>query len=471
MSGIVAVSGECKEECFNAMLEKLEHRGQKKKKVYLGKKGAIGGVKLDWEKTCEGGLFVLDGQPVLEDRYLNEEELFRLYRQEGQSIIKELDGDFSVLGQDDGLFAARDVLGRKPLYYTRENNSIAFASEIKALQEYGHTIKTFPPGHLYSAGNGFKRFAPTHKIEVELQDIPIADALKASRELLFLAVEEILSSPGKKGIFLSGGLDSAIIAAIAAKFDPNISTFSVGLKGSADLINARRAAEYLGANHEEYVYTQEEVQKILPQVIYHLESFDVELVNSSLANFFVARQARDAGVEIALSGEGADELFGGYHFLKEHTDDGELNQQLLDLMGSMHNSGLQRVDRMAAAHSLYCCMPFLHHSVIDFALKLPVEWKISPQGEEKWILKKAFQGYIPQEIITRRKEQFGIGTGNEVLMEEFADKFIRDDEYEKVRSYGDIGFKSKVEYHYYKIFKEMYPHASIVETVNRWLVE
>ncbi len=473
MSGIVAIKGEFEDKAFDDMIKKLKHRGPDGEIIFSNGNIKLGEVYFDLEDVNYNNYnykLLLDGEPLLDNKVISKNELLNMYRSKGPEFLKEIEGKFAmIITNGNNIFAARDLFGIKPLYYSKDETSICFASEMKALIKDYDNVNVFPPGHYYTPEEGFKKFKDVPQIKSD-NHLEIEDAAERLKDLLTEAVELSLKKENT-GFFLSGGVDSSVIVAVAREvFDKKIISLVAGLKDSDDIHNSRKAAQYLGTEHSEYIYDSKEMFKVLPEVIYYLESFDVEMVNSSIANYFVSKLAQDKGLKVILSGEGADELFAGYHFLKDKKKEGELTNELAKLLKGLHNGGFQRVDRMAKACSLEVEMPFMYHKLVDFALKLPDDYKISEEEMGKWLLRKAFAGDIPDDIIWRRKAQFGIGTGNESIMEKLIEEKVSDEEFSRENKKEGITFKSKEEYYYYKIFKELFPSKAAEKTVNRWQV-
>lgn len=470
MSGIFALTDntDTDNDAFRRRLKMLNHRGSKNDPViYNESKLQIG--EITGEENNASIPLAVDGLPLFNNQHLKKEQLFNIISEKGLGVLEEINGSFALIGSyQDDFFAYRDIWGSKPLYYAKENGHTAFASEIKALQNYGDTVNLFPPGNLYTVKDGFQNLGS--KIAFAKNQV-LTNQQQATRDLyqtLLQAVEKSLTIDKEFGIFLSGGLDSAIIAACAKKFCPAIKTFSVGVKNSEDLQKAQTVAKYLNTDHFELIYSVDEIKALLNKIIFHLESFDVELVNSSIANYLVADLAKKHGLEVCLSGEGADELFAGYHYLKNEQDQQKLEKHLLKLLTNMHSSGLQRVDRMTAVHGLSCVMPFLDQDVVDLALKIPAQWKIK-DNTEKYILRAAFAQELPDSVLWRKKEQFGIGSGTDSIMKELVTKEISLSEYQKACADDVIDFKNLEEYYYFRIFKKHFPQEQIQQNVNRWL--
>jgi asparagine synthase (glutamine-hydrolysing) len=297
------------------------------------------------------------------------------------------------------VFLARDLLGISPLYYGRtDDGALCFASEVKALLEVTHDVREFPPGTCYDGQDGFKTFS-----EVDLRPTLKQDASQIASGLRLRLEQSVcrqIDGP-VMGCWLSGGLDSSAMVALARPHVPKLHTFAVGLPGAPDLAFARKVADSLDTEHDEVLVSLDELLAVLPDVIYHLESFDALLVRSTLTNYLVTRYAADY-VGSVFSGEGADELFGGYAYLKELEPD-QLPDELLDLIRRLHSLALQRVDRSASAHGLTVHIPFLDLDVADYAMRIPPQFKVWRKDEviEKWILRQALADALPDEVLSQ----------------------------------------------------------------------
>ncbi|MDK2836419.1 MAG: hypothetical protein PWP21_1196 [Thermosediminibacterales bacterium] len=472
MSGIAGQYGpDTEKQGINTILEKMKHRGPDGVEVFSKSNVVVGQAKLslipenETDSDFKEQYLALDG-----DLPYTPEQLLKLFNQKGPEFINELNGPFAlIIGNSKTLFAARDPLGVKPLYYGRRGDNWYFASEIKGLSNKVEEIKYFPPGYYFDSEKGFVKYSEDIRFKEKDDVNDIEKTCRDIRESVIEAVEEALNENIPTGILLSGGIDSSVIAAAAAEVsDEKLQTFSVGLEGSEDLENARKVADYLGTEHHEYTYSTDEMMDILSDVIYYLESFDAPLVHSSIANFIVSRMAKQNGIKMVLCGEGSDELFAGYDYLKKFDSHRELNKELENLISGLHNGGLQRVDRMANAHSLEAKVPFLNEKVVDLALTVPAKWKIKGEEKiEKWILRKAFSGLLPDEILWRKKAKFHEGTGSSDVMKELIDKKIDDAEFIKEKQKQEsIDFLTKEEMYYYNIFCDYFPESA-VNTVNR----
>lgn len=480
MCGLAAVSGMAGEIDVATMIARQQHRGPDG--VGFAEAG-LEGVKLGHCRLAiidpaegrqplrgSGATLVANGM-IYNDRLLrrrltdapyttlsDSESILHSVATEGLDAVSRLDGMFAfVLSGADGLIAARDPLGIKPLYMGRSGGGIAFASEIKALAGVVETITEFPPGHVFDGVRGLTRYYAVPDAPPAAWDID--RAIAALRATLEAAVVKRLRSDVPFGALLSGGLDSSVIAAIASRHVPDLKTFAVGLPGSADLAAARQVAAFLGTDHRELVVAPEAVTAALPDILYHLESYDQDLVRSAVPCWFVAEFAARE-VKVVLTGEGADEIFAGYAYYRDIDDPEALHTELRRSVGAMHNVNLQRVDRMTMAHGLEARVPFLDTAMIELGLSLPPEWKLRPVGDrriEKWILRQAFADMLPEEIVWRDKVQFDQGSGFDRLLSSAAPETPAN------------GARSREEAHYETLLSARFDRPeAILDLVAHW---
>ncbi len=349
------------------------------------------------------------------------ETILHLFRSDQSRWIAKLDGMFAfVLATPERIIAARDPLGIKPLFMARIGDGLAFASELKAFDGLGlREVETLAPGSMFDSIDGFRNWYRMPQGAAELE--PGEDPEPIWRELrlvLEAAVRKWMVADVEVGAFLSGGLDSSVIAALAARaIDRPLKTFSVGTEGSPDLAAARAVAEHLGTDHHELVFTADDLARVLPHVIKHLESVDIDLVRSAMPTHFAAMLAR-RHVKAVLTGEGADELFAGYAYHHAYANKPRaLADEITRSLGAMHNINLQRVDRITMAQGLEARTPFLDRDLIDFAQSIPASLKMKITDEklqgttEKWILRKACEDLLPSDVVWRKKAQFDEGSG------------------------------------------------------------
>ena len=300
---------------------------------------------------------------------------------------------------------------------------------------------------------------------VPADDQPVESSASHLHLLLEQAVLRRIDGP-VMGCWLSGGLDSSAIAALARPHLDTLHTFAGGLYGAPDLEFASQVAEFLQTDHHDVIVTVPGLLKVLPEVIYHLESFDALLVRSTLINYLVA-EAASQFVGSAFSGEGGDELFAGYEYLK-HLAPEKLPTELVDITGRLHNTALQRVDRSASAHGLVIYVPLLDLDVVEFALRIPSGLKIKRDGGviEKYILRLAMQGILPEDVLWRPKSKFWQGAGVGTLLEQNAEENVTDADFtlERILPNG-WQLNTKEELLYYRIFKE---HFGEFEDLN-WM--
>ena len=504
MSGIVAAWGPFDPRLGQRMLNRLAHRGpdgegtRQVGRAWLGhRRLAIVDTKGGAQPLAGAGgdLWLVGDGEVYNHRRLRAElgeETFRtgsdhevalhVFERDGLEGLERLWGTFAlVLAGEDGRFAAaRDTLGVAPLYWASRDETVLFASELKAFDEdwRGH-VRAFPPASAWTPEDGLRTWgrAPTAGPVLLRSRAPDEDpppwVFDAIRDSVVRAVEAALVADVPVGGFLSGGLDSSVICAVAARHAQRrggrFKSFTAGLSGSPDVVAARQVAEHVGCDHHERIYTAEEAIELVPEVIGMLESFDPMLLHSAVPNHLVATLAREH-VKAVLIGEGADELFAGYaHYAELETGD-ELQEELLETLRGVHNLGLQRVDRVTSANGLEARIPFLDLDVVELALALPPEWKLIRAGRpEKWLLRRAFEDWLPHDLLWRGKEQFGQGTGmGDVLRERFG-AAVSESDFERERDAIDPPLRTREELAYYRIFVEHLPGVDVGRTLGRFV--
>lgn len=441
MCGIAGLWGQADEALVRNMLERLAHRGPDAHGCHSAPHGTLGHRRLSIMDPAGGDqpMYSEDGSTVIvangefynhpslrqelvkDHRYhtaSDTETAIHLYEEIGKVAVHHLEGMYAfALAQGEDLFLARDAIGIKPLYYGMRNGQLAFASELKALAGYTQDIETFPPGAWYDSRHGFRTYYEVP--DRPPREMPLHLRIKLLREVIEKAVVKRLMSDVPVGAFLSGGLDSSLIAALARLHVDELHTFAVGVEGSSDLEAARAVARHLDTVHHEHILDSGEVAERLPEIIYMLESYDRDVVRSAIPCYFTARLAADY-VKVILTGEGADELFAGYTYYKEISNTETLRQELRRSVMALHNINLQRVDRMTMAHSIEGRVPFLDLDVIELAQTIPSHIKLYRDAEgtliEKWILRKVAEDLLPAEIVWRDKEQFDEGSGTVDLL-------------------------------------------------------
>ena len=493
MCGIVAQYGKLDPEEAQRMLSRLTHRGPDDGgtahvgEAWLGHR-RLSIVDVEGGKqplrTGEGELSLIGNGEVYNHEELraglpdgafstssDNEVALHLVAEHGPDSLKDLLGmyAFVVAGRDGSFVAARDPVGIKPLYWARRNGRTVFASELGAYDEdWLADVEAFPPGHYWTPEGGLKRFrAAVPEKEEALgrfdgpsePGAPIPDDMLALvRERLIETVERQMMGDVPVGVFLSGGLDSSLVAAIAARWyagrGEKLQTFAVGLEGSSDLLAARAVAEHLGTDHHERIYTAEEALELVPEVVRCIESFDPSLVRSAVPNYILARFAAER-VKVVLTGEGADEIFAGYEYLTDFATEGDLHDELVRTVEGLHNLNLQRCDRVTMAHGLEARVPFLELDMIELGLSLPAGWKLSgPDQPEKRLLRQAFDGWLPEDFLWRKKEQFGDGSGASSVLQEKMAQTVSEAEFEDEHDRIEPPLRTREEVAYYRIFSE-----------------
>jgi len=451
MCGIVALWRCGSSPVAEAMTRRIAHRGPDAQEVVELEDGRsyFGHARLsiigpeDGRQPMEARerALVANGEIYNHDALRAELGAERFATQSDSETILQLDAttpgaDTDWVGRLDGMFAfalrrngavlgARDPLGIKPLYAARMDGGLAFASEVKAFDGLGLDVKPVPPGALLASDASTKTWWRTpraaHGLDLALDPEEIATRLRAMFER---AVSKWMVSDVEVGSFLSGGLDSSIIAALAARLAPHrLKTFAVGVEGAPDLLAARRVAEHIGSDHHEQVFDPTEIAEALPTVLRHLETPDIDSVRSAIPTYIVSRLARPH-VKTVLTGEGADELFAGYRWHKTLESAEALAGALDGELAGMQGVQLQRVDRMSMAVGLEARTPFLDRDLIAFAQSIPAElklWRGTDGGDEpveKWILRKAAEDLLPEDLLWRVKSQFDEGSGVVASVEE-----------------------------------------------------
>ncbi|MGP4020222.1 asparagine synthase (glutamine-hydrolyzing) [Saccharopolyspora sp. 5N708] len=421
-----------------------------------------------WALVCNGEIYNhIELRESLGEHDFNtssdSEAALVLLRRHGPAALDRLQGMWALCAATpDGRFtAARDRLGIKPLYWANVDGAYYFASELRAFPAgVQHAVETFPPGCCWTPETGLFRFADPVPDPAEL---PAWDGLspevaeKTTREVVIDSVRRHLMADVEVGVFLSGGLDSSIVAAIAAAeyaaTGKRLRTFAVGTADSPDLLAARAAAEHLGTEHHESIFDAERAIAALDDVIASVESFDASLIRSAVPNWFLAELASQH-VKAVLTGEGADELFAGYgYYHQSHAED--LAPELTRTIGALHGLNLQRCDRVTMAHGLEARVPFLDTDVVAHAMSLPPEMKLLEDGVEKAHLRRAFTGWLPEDLLWRRKLQFGTGSGAQDLLTPYWESRVTDAELAEV---GEIAqLRTKEELAYYRAFRRALP--------------
>ena len=477
MAGIAGIQGTDNGE-LERMLDKIKHRGphetwiNREQGVNLGccELNVGGDSKTGSHYTSEGQrAVVLDGRIYNPEQsgMTDAEAVLYFYDKYGAQFAKNLDGDFACAISDNGkLVLARDWAGIKPLYYGHGDGRLCFASEAKSLVGIADDVKEFPNGYVYSQELGFQKYTCQ---AVETPDFEnFEQARKVLAQLLEEATEKRMKDNAVGGILLSGGLDSSLITYMAHKIKPDIECFTVSMEEGQDLPLAKDVTKYLGIKHHVLMFSEKEITEILPQAVYHQEMYEESCVHGAIANFLAGRFVKPH-TRCVLTGEGADEFFGGYDGqFRQGKNPDEVAGIVDKLINIAHNTALQRLDRLPAANSIETRTPFLDTKVMDFCLKIPINCKISPE-HGKWVLRRAFEGCLPEHIIYQTKRFFAQGSGVAWIMRDVAEKHISESELaEHNRIEGNPKLASVEELYYYRMFKETFPQPAFDRLVGRW---
>ena len=492
------------------MSQKIRHRGPDWSGIYCGGSAVLAHERLSIVDPESGGqpLFSPDNQLVLtvngeiynhqtiRQEYTGKydfqtgsdcEVILALYREKGIDFLEELSGIFAFVLYDverDEFLIARDPIGVIPLYIgTDRDGTLYVASELKALEGQCEQYEPFLPGHYYwSKQPGMKRYYQRDWMNydaVKDNDTNVSelhDALEA-------AVRRQLMSDVPYGVLLSGGLDSSVISAIAEKYAamrieddsqtkaywPRLHSFAVGLKGAPDLVKARMVAEYIGTVHHEINYTIQEGLDAIRDVIYFIETYDVTTVRASTPMYLLARFIKSMGIKMVLSGEGADEIFGGYLYFHKAPDARSFHEETVRKLSKLYLYDCLRANKSLTAWGVEGRVPFLDKEFLDVAMRINPKDKMCPGNTiEKRIVREAFADILPTEIAWRQKEQFSDGVGYSWIdtLKAITSAAVTDEQMAQAAERFPINTpKNKEEYYYHSIFSEHFPSDSAARSV------
>ena len=492
------------------MSDKLRHRGPDWSGIYTGEKAILAHERLSIVDPQSGGqpLKSKDGKIILtvngeiynhlaiREQLKGEYEfqtgsdcevILALYRKKGIHFLEDLNGIFAFVLYDeekDEYLVARDPIGVIPLYIGTDNaGHIMVASELKALEGYAVHYEPFLPGHYYySKEKKQVRWYVRDWMEYDaVKDNPVdISDLKRSLEA---AVQRQLMSDVPYGVLLSGGLDSSIISAIAKKYAakriendsktdawwPQLHSFAVGLKGAPDLKAAKKVADYIGTVHHEINYTVQEGLDAIRNVIYYIETYDVTTVRASTPMYLLARVIKSMVIKMVLSGEGADEVFGGYLYFHKAPDAKAFHEETVRKIGKLYLYDCLRANKSLSAWGVEGRVPFLDKEFLDVAMRLNPEAKMSPgKVIEKKILREAFSDMLPDEVVWRQKEQFSDGVGYSWIdsLKQLTSNLVSDEEMAHASEKFPVQTPmNKEEYYYRSVFEELFPSRSAALTV------
>jgi asparagine synthase (glutamine-hydrolysing) len=416
------------------------------------------------------------------------EVILALYRRDGKNFLEKLNGIFAFALYDeenDAYLIGRDHMGIVPLYMGWDKNgSFYVASELKSLEGVCNKIEEFLPGHFLYSKDGQELQQWYKRDWTEFDNVKDNETdIAAIRKGLEEAVHRQLMSDVPYGVLLSGGLDSSIIAAVTAKYArqriesgdtqeawyPRLHSFAVGLEGSPDLAAARKAADHIGSVHHEIKYTVQEGLDAIKDVIYHLETYDVTTIRASTPMYLLARVIKSMGIKMVLSGEGSDELFGGYLYFHKAPSAQAFHEETVRKLGKLHLYDCLRANKSLMAWGIEGRVPFLDKEFMDIAMTInPKDKMITPERMEKWVLRKAFEDLLPESIAWRQKEQFSDGVGYSWIdtLKQVAEDEVTDEMMANAKFRFPINVPmSKEEYRYRTIFESHFPSDSAASCV------
>ena len=484
------------------MSKKIRHRGPDWSGIYADDKAILAHERLAIVDPVSGKqpLFSEDKRLVLaangeiynhrqlrknldsDYKFLTESDceiILALYKEKGVDFLDDLNGIFAFALYDaekDTYLIARDHIGVIPLYMGWDQNGTFYvASELKALEGYCTKIELFPPGHYLSSEDGelkkwyvrdWQDYETVKENETSIEKV---------REALEAAVHRQLMSDVPYGVLLSGGLDSSVTSAIAKKYSekriesddttaawwPQLHSFSVGLEGSPDLAAARKVADHIGTVHHEIKFTIQEGLDAIKDVIYNLETYDITTVRASTPMYLMARVIKSMGVKMVLSGEGADELFGGYLYFHKAPSAKDFHEETVRKLDKLHMYDCLRANKSLAAWGIEGRVPFLDKEFMDVAMSInPKDKMINGERMEKWVIRKAFESYLPESVAWRQKEQFSDGVGYSWIdtLKEVVAKEVTDEQMANAHFRFPIQTpQNKEEFYYRSIFEEHFP--------------
>ncbi|MCH7535636.1 MAG: asparagine synthase B [Bacteroidetes bacterium] len=507
MCGILAIVGETDPQLAKEISSRMKHRGPDERDLWVQDDGSILSherlsiIDLTTGKQPIRGTdtaWVVHNGEIYNHEELRNGELshktFRttcdsevivhLYEEYGYDFCNKLDGVFAFAVMDgDRFIAGRDPIGVKPLYFGKNSDGVLFfASEMKVIADQCEEFQAFPPGHYFTKEDGLvKYFNPTWedhnacKNELNLETL---------RNALVKATENRLMTDVPLGVLLSGGLDSSLTSAIAKRamdeIGAELHSFSVGLTPDApDLTAAREVAEFIGTIHHEIYFTTEEGINILEKLIWHAETYDVTSIRASTPMYFLSKAISEMGIKVVLSGEGADEIFGGYLYFNNAPSYEEFQKETIRRVQRLSTADCLRADKSTMAHGIEVRVPFLDKNFLQVAMSLDPEHKQGNREKgiiEKKVIREAFDDkgnpFIPEHILWRQKEQFSDGVGYNWIDEliAHAESQVTDDDFNSAADRFPHNTPMTKEGYYYRvIFEKHFPQESAVKTVLQWI--
>ncbi|MDD6783732.1 MAG: asparagine synthase B [Prevotellaceae bacterium] len=494
------------------MSAKIRHRGPDWSGIYTGKSAILAHERLSIVDPESGRqpLYSPDGKQVLavngelynhqviREQYAGKYEfstqsdcevILPLYREKGIGFLEDISGIFAFALYDeekDDFLIARDPIGVIPLYIGHDSDGKVYvASELKALEGFCEEYEPFLPGHYYLGSEGkMVRWYKRDWMDYEaVKDNPAS--VEAVRDALMDSVKRQLMCDVPYGVLLSGGLDSSVISAIAEKYSamrvesgdtdrawwPRLHSFAVGLKGAPDLAKAKEVADFIGTVHHEINYTIQEGLDAIRDVIYYIETYDVTTVRASTPMYLLARFIKSMGIKMVLSGEGADEVFGGYLYFHKAPSAKDFHEETVRKLGKLHWYDCLRANKSLSAWGVEGRVPFLDKEFLDVAMRInPAAKMCSGKTIEKKIVREGFADMLPESVAWRQKEQFSDGVGYSWIdtLKEMTSKAVSDEQMAHAAERFPINTPlNKEEYFYRSIFSEHFPSDSAARSVNQ----
>ncbi len=504
MSGLAVACGNPNRSEVEAMMHTIAYRGPYASGIhegdqiilaqnYLRADGCVAGdsTNIPVRSTTNLNLMICyDGQMgnwadlarhhnISDGPFREERLLLALYEKFGKEMLKHLtDAVFSLVITDGkNLFAARDLLGIKTLFYGWKDSTLYLASELKGVLQVTKEVYEFPNGHHMDRSGQLTRFAELPKSPPKLWDSSVDTMAGDIREIIERSFNNRIDFAVPTGGLLSGGMDSSVINYIGSKAykekfgqSARLKTFAIGAADSEDIHSARLIASHIDSEHHELIVNLEQILEALPEVIYYLESFDPSLVRSSVPNYLISRHAKEQGIQILLSGEGGDEVFCGYKYLG-HCSTEELFAKQMECIGFLHNNASLRLDRMNMCNSVRVVTPLISGELLQYSMAIPPQYKQKPEGSrkiEKWIFRKAYENLLPESIVWRSKQEFSQGSGSANVLPAHFEEQIPDRELAEAQAKYPL-IRSKEELYYFHLFTEHFGAGRAVETVGQWL--
>jgi asparagine synthase (glutamine-hydrolysing) len=507
MCGILAVIGHKELSVVKELSKRMSHRGPDESDAFVNNSGYI---------LCHERLSIIDlttgKQPIqgtdtahvihngeiynhqeLRDGLLKDhtfrttsdsEVIVHLYEKFGYDFCNMLDGVFAFVVVDgDKFIAGRDPIGVKPMYWGKDAEGVLyFSSEMKAIADQCIEFNQFPPGHYYTPETGFVRYYNPDWFDASVAVNP-AD-LSLLRDTLTEATRKRLMSDVPYGVLLSGGLDSSIISSIAKrltlKMGVELHSFSVALDATApDSIAAREVAAFLGTNHHEIFFDVHKGIETLSKIVWHLETYDVTTIRASIPMYYLSKAITDRGIKVVLSGEGSDEIFGGYLYFHNAPNDQEFQEETIRRVQRLATADCLRADKSTMANGLEARVPFLDKQFLSVAMKMEAKHKRPNRSEgriEKYILRKAFEDkenpFLPEHLLWRQKEQFSDGVGYNWIdsLIAYCSEQVSDEQMLTAAAlYPHNTPTTKEAFYYRSIFESMYPQQDAIKSVLKWV--